>query len=290
MLDGGFVFRYTVQTQFHHALFRHSHDDRGLHLGIIPMHFDNLQASLIDQSLPFGLGAFHGAEEGHHEDIHISRLPRHAGVREHDFIDDDARMRAQGGNRGLQDLDTLRFGPVVQHVAEVVELGVLDRLRLEEIVHVQFDAWDGLCAFQGGWDLLNDHATGEVGELVSESDGLLAESAADVDQNCLFRAGGEGAHFFFNGEGFGPIVTALQGHEVSEARHVVLVLGHPLKGAKVGVECFLKDGVISGSDVLVLFLFDETCQGLHDEAKIVISIDSVSCAPTAPSHFTRTYT
>lgn len=234
------------------------------------MDINDLQPGVIDQGFPFGFGALHGAEQGHHGDIHVSRLPRHADVWQHNLIDDDAGMRSQCGDSGLQDFDAFRFRPVVEDVAEIIEFGVLDRLRLEEIVHVQFDAFDGLRAFQGRWDLLNDDAAGEVRELVFEGDGLLAESTANVDQNRLLRSGGEGSDFSLHGEGFGPIVTALQGHEMSEASHMVWMLGHPFESADVGVERFLKDGVISGGDVLILFLLDETCEGLIDIAEVVI--------------------
>ena len=113
------------------------------------MDIEDLQPSFIDQGFPFGFGAFDGAEEGHHGDIHVSRLPRHADVRKHHFVDDDARMRSQCGDGGLQNFDALYLRPVVEDMAEVIELGALDRLRLKEIVHVEFDTWDGLRAFQG---------------------------------------------------------------------------------------------------------------------------------------------
>lgn len=162
-------------------LFRHSHDDCRLHLGIVLVDVDDLQSSFINQGFPFGFGAFDRAEERHHGDIHVSRLPRHADVRKHHFVDDDARMWPQGRNSGLQDFDTVRFGPIVEHMAEIIKLSVLDRLRLKEIVHVEFDPFDGLRAFQGRRDFLNDDTTGEFRELVSESDRLLTESTSDVD-------------------------------------------------------------------------------------------------------------
>ena len=64
---------------------------------------------------------------------------------------------------------------------------------------------------------------------------------------------------------------------------MVLMLSHPLESAQVGVECFLKDRVISGGDVLVFFLSDETCKGLIDESEIVIPKLSFSHAQTALS-------
>lgn len=132
---------------------------------------------------------------------------------------------------------------------------------------------------------MHDDAAGKVGEFVAEGNGLLAESTADVDEDGLFGAGGEGSDFFFHREGFSPVVAALEGHEMTEAGHVVLVLGHPFKSTEVGVEGFLEDGVVSRSDVLVLFLLDETCKGLHNEADIVISRYLFSCAHTVAISF-----
>ena len=57
---------------------------------------------------------------------------------------------------------------------------------------------------------------------------------------------------------------------------MVLVLGHPLKSAQIGVECLLEDSVVSGGHVLVLCLLDKTCKGLHDEADVVITKIKIS--------------
>lgn len=62
------------------------------------------------------------------------------------------------------------------------------------------------------------------------------------------------------------------------------MLSHPLEGAQVGVESFLKDGVVSRGDVLVFFLSYESCKGLIDGAKIVIPKRSISRAEAALSY------
>lgn len=162
-------------------LFRYSDNNR-LHLGIIiVMNIHNLQSRLMQQTLPFRLRALDRTEGRHHRDVQISRLPRHPGIRQDDFVDDDARIRAEGRNGGLEDFDAIGFGPVVQNVTEIVEFGFLDGLRLEEIVHEEFDAVDGLGLIEGRGDVLNDDPAGEIREFGFDGYGLLAEATAYVD-------------------------------------------------------------------------------------------------------------
>ena len=141
-------------------LFRHSDND-SLHLiGIILMNLQDLQSGLIDQALPLGLGALDGAKRRHHGDVQIRGLPGDVDVGQDNFVNDDARVGAQGGDGGLEDFDGVGFGPVVQYVAEVIEFGLLDGLRLEEVVFLELDSRDWLGAGEGGRDVLDDDPAG----------------------------------------------------------------------------------------------------------------------------------
>lgn len=151
---------HLIHTSNQYHLFRHSNNNR-LHLmRIILVNLYNLQSGLIDQALPFGLGALDRAKRCHHGDVQIGGLPGDVDVGEDDFVNDDARVGAQGGDGGLEDFDRVPFGPVVQHVAKVVEFGSLDGLGLEEVVFLELDAWDWLGSGEGGWDVLDDDSAG----------------------------------------------------------------------------------------------------------------------------------
>lgn len=71
---------------------------------------------------------------------------------------------------------------------------------------------------------------------------------------------------------------------------MVLMLSHPLESAKFGIEGFLKDGVISRGDILMLFIPDKPCQGLIDEAEVVIPKSLIQSWPRKHSHVIRAYT
>lgn len=187
------------------------------------MNLHNLQARLIDQALPLGLGALDSPKGGHHGDVQIGGLPGNIHIRQNDFVNDDARVRAQGGDGGLEDLDGIGFGPVVEDVAEVIEFGALDGLGLEEVVFLEFDSCDGLCSSQGGWDVLHHDSAGQLREFALEGNGLLTEAASHIDQDGLLGRG-EGAYFFFDGVRINPIVATLQSHEMAQTLHLVGVL------------------------------------------------------------------
>jgi hypothetical protein len=154
-------------------------------------------------------------------------------------------------------------------MSEVVEFGLLDRLRLEEIMHFELNTIDGLRLVESRWDVLDNDTAREIRELVFEGDGLLAIAAADIYQDGPLLFSGEGADFIFNGEAVNPMITTLHRHEVSKALHVFWMLIHPFERREVGVERFLEGGIFVGGDVLVLLFLEKIWKGLSDRSGYV---------------------
>jgi hypothetical protein len=70
---------------------------------------------------------------------------------------------------------------------------------------------------------------------------------------------------------------------MAEALHVVWMLGHPFERAELGAIRFLKGGVGTGGQVLVLSFLEEPRDGLIDQSEAVKPrISSASCPKKPP--------
>ena len=90
------------------------------------MHINDLQPRLIQQGIPLVPGSLQGAKGVHHQHVQKGRLPGRALLGHHDLVDDQPRLRAHGCHDILKNPDAVGIRPVMQHVAQVVQLGVGD--------------------------------------------------------------------------------------------------------------------------------------------------------------------
>lgn len=81
------------------------------------------EPGFLQQFMPLLDGALHGSQRRHHGQVQLRRLPVHARVRKHHFVDQDAGVLVHGWDDVLQDRDADVVGVVVQDVAHVIELG-----------------------------------------------------------------------------------------------------------------------------------------------------------------------
>jgi hypothetical protein len=167
-------------------------------------------------------------------------------------------------------------------MAQVVEFGLFDCLRLEEIMRDELNTVDRFCSSESPWDVLDNEAAREIRELGFEFDGLLAKAAANIYQDRLLRFSGERADLVFNGETVNPMITTLHRHEVSKGLQVLWILPHPLESCEVGVERFLEDGSFVGGDVLVLGFLEEVWNGLSDRSGDVMPDINSAALKRAP--------
>lgn len=190
-----------------------------------------------------------------------------ARVRKYNIINQQLRVRAKRSLDLRKNSQSSLLRPIVQNMAQVVELGALDGLLSEEIVRSSLDAIQRGQVSQGLLQLLENNFVLELWERTEQLQRLVAETSTDVDKDGL---AGKVAQLLFEWEDGEPWTTGRHdGHGLLDRLETLGLRGEPCEHGEGSVERLLGGGLSGMVDVLVLVLYQEFWKGCENWANVV---------------------
>ena len=124
-------------------------------------------------------------------------------------------------------------------------------------------------------EILKHDAALELRVSASEADALVADAAANVDEQCLVGLRGPGTNLLLKREDGEPVALADDLHDLLELGKVLGLIGEPGEKGQLRMECFLQRRLAVFSHVLVLRLSQMVREGLKGRAdKVKASTDA----------------
>ena len=116
---------------------------------------------------------------------------------------------------------------------------------------------------------MDDNSAFDLRELVFEEDGVLAEAAADVDEDCRVARRLEACKFLLDRVRADPALYRVENHDMPEGFHLLGILLEEIERCEVSAQSLMERQILGVVHVLVLVILEPLSQNVGDRRMYV---------------------